>query len=763
MVFETSAENKQDGESDIVKVTVRSIMGTSITTSWSRPEYQFDFYKLEMTEDKLDANGRTYRANLGSCGISKYARNETVTSCGDFEGCTHVNLEIFAYSHGLPDHARLVSGVEGIFVPGQDPDPPSNLTMVQISPATTRLHWEPPVKVHGRFHGYTIKKCEKFTSCERGENMHACSESHTLEEWLDINNYVNSELCVLVTARARCGSQTLSSRPLVGKLTNISFVVPKVANITLIDVGPDYFTVSWTKPAVSFDYYWVEVLYIGDESDMLTPHRVGSCANGTVVHRSQTQITCDKFKACANVTFTVHAHVETASQLTFPGTTLRGIFLPGKDLPEVRQLKLTEMDKDSITVSWQRPEGCFEGYIVEVAEESSGSGGVGGLSAGSCAGGITVDAEHTSITCRKIEARNVKITIRTQRKGQLEFTSPGVTLNNIVMYKKVLPDVTNFSLTDVGPDSFTVSWARPSSYFDYYWVEVYDNSNGTDISTPHRVGSCAYGNIIHRDQNQITCDKFKACVNASITVHAQSKGPSGLTSPGATLRGIFMPGRVLPDLDNLTLVDIGPDHFTVSWMHPVAQFDYYWLEVYKRDDGSDTITPQRVGSCANGTIVHREQTRITCDMFKPCSNVTITLHTQAKGTSELVSTGATLQGIFMPGKGIPEVVKLKQTAVAKNSVTLSWERPKGCFNDYLVTTSAENTELSSQETSAGTCGNGTIVPANETSVTCDGIRASSVSIMVQTRRLKSDGLISQGVTLQGIAMSKLGTQVCIYL
>ncbi|KAL3201656.1 hypothetical protein MRX96_042904 [Rhipicephalus microplus] len=102
-------------------------------------------------------------------------------------------------------------------------------------------------------------------------------------------------------------------------------VVPKVANVTLIDVGPDFVTVSWTKPAVSFDYYLVEVLYNSNESDMLTPHRVGSCANGTAVHHSQTQITCDKFKACANVTFTVHAHVETASQLTFSGTTLRAL------------------------------------------------------------------------------------------------------------------------------------------------------------------------------------------------------------------------------------------------------------------------------------------------------------------------------------------------------------------------------------------------------------------------------------------------------
>ncbi|KAL3201654.1 hypothetical protein MRX96_042902 [Rhipicephalus microplus] len=98
------------------------------------------------------------------------------------------------------------------------------------------------------------------------------------------------------------------------------------------------------------------------------------------------------------------------------------------------------MDKDSITVSWQRPEGCFDGYIVEVAEENAGSSGVGGLSVGSCAGGISVDAEHTSITCRKIEACSVKITVRTQRKGPHELTSSGVSLHDIVMYKKAFVD-----------------------------------------------------------------------------------------------------------------------------------------------------------------------------------------------------------------------------------------------------------------------------------------------------------------------------------
>nr|XP_037291202.1 uncharacterized protein LOC119187003 [Rhipicephalus microplus] len=128
------------------------------------------------------------------------------------------------------------------------------------------------------------------------------------------------------------------------------------------------------------------------------------------------------------------------------------------------------MDKDSITVSWQRPEGCFDGYIVEVAEENSGSSGGGGLSAGSCAGGITVDAHRTSVTCRKIEACSVKITVRTERKGQLKLTSSGVSLHDIVMYEKDMPEVR--PTLEVAKNKFVLRWNRPAGCFDKYNLEV---------------------------------------------------------------------------------------------------------------------------------------------------------------------------------------------------------------------------------------------------------------------------------------------------
>ncbi|KAL1474421.1 hypothetical protein MTO96_037987 [Rhipicephalus appendiculatus] len=367
--------------------------------------------------------------------------------------------------------------------------------------------------------------------------MNGCSESHTSRTWLNINNYVNSKLCVLVTAKARCGSQTLSSRPLAAELTNLSLVVPEVENLILTDVGPDYFTVSWTKPAVSFDYYWVEVQYISDESDMLAPHRLGSCANGTVVHRSQTQITCDKFKACANVSITVHAQVETASHLTFPGTSLSGVFLPGRDLPEVTKLEVIDMDKDSITVFWQRPGGCFDNYIVEVAEENRGRSGVGGLSAGFCAGGISVDAKQNNITCGKIEACSVRVTVRTHRRGRMEVFSSGVTLHDITMSKKELPEV--LPTLEMADDSFTLWWTRPTGCFDKYNLKVTYSGDWRWGGRNLRMGTCAGTKVLDPDLTNITCTSIPTCSNVSVALRTQRNGPDGRTSRGAALHAHF--------------------------------------------------------------------------------------------------------------------------------------------------------------------------------------------------------------------------------
>nr|XP_037273366.1 tenascin-X-like [Rhipicephalus microplus] len=297
------------------------------------------------------------------------------------------------------------------------------------------------------------------------------------------------------------------------------------------------------------------------------------------------------------------------------------------------------MDKDSITVSWQRPEGCFEGYIVEVAEESSGSSGVGGLSAGSCAGGITVDAEHTSITCRKIEACNVKITIRTHRKGQLEFTSPGVTLNNIVMYKKDLPEVRQLKLTEMDKDSITVSWQRPEGCFDGYIVEVTEENGGSSGVGGLSVGSCADGITVDVQHTSITCTKIEAC-NVKITVRTQRKGPLELTSSGVSLHDIVMYKKDMPEV--LPTIKVANDTFVLRWNQPTGCFDKYNLEVTYEPHEHSIFKTQRIGSCVGTTVLEPDVTNVTCSHLPACVNTSVILRTQRNGPHRRVSRGEAL-------------------------------------------------------------------------------------------------------------------------
>nr|XP_037291365.1 uncharacterized protein LOC119187291 isoform X2 [Rhipicephalus microplus] len=204
------------------------------------------------------------------------------------------------------------------------------------------------------------------------------------------------------------------------------------------------------------------------------------------------------------------------------------------------------MDKDSITVSWQPPEGCFDGYIVEVAPENSGSSGGGGLSVGSCAGGISVDAEHTSITCRKIEACSVKITVRKHRKKHLEFTSPGVTLNNVVMYKKDIPEV--LPTLEVANDTFVLRWNQPPGFFDKYnLVVTYQPYEHSIFKTP-RIGSCVGTTHREPDVTSVTCSNLPACANTSVILRTQRNGPHGRVSRGEAL-SVYSKQGALVDFD----------------------------------------------------------------------------------------------------------------------------------------------------------------------------------------------------------------------
>ncbi|KAL1480816.1 hypothetical protein MTO96_050722, partial [Rhipicephalus appendiculatus] len=100
------------------------------------------------------------------------------------------------------------------------------------------------------------------------------------------------------------------------------------------------------------------------------------------------------------------------------------------------------------------------------------------------------------------------------------------------------PEVTNLQLGAVDADTFALKWEQPGACFDYYTVEV------TDESTYKRsVVTCNNGLVIKPNQTSVTCEQMKTCANVTIRVKTHTRGPPELSSTGAVLRHVFLLGK----------------------------------------------------------------------------------------------------------------------------------------------------------------------------------------------------------------------------
>lgn len=146
---------------------------------------------------------------------------------------------------------------------------------------------------------------------------------------------------------------------------------------------------------------------------------------------------------------------------------------------------------------------------------------------------------------------------------------------------------------------------------------------------------------------------------------------------------------VPPEVANLTLVAVEGDSFTATWERPEGRFDYYWIEVI--DDGGGTAgtnaEPHRVGTCTNGTIIHPDQTQVTCGHIDACSNVSLNVRTHVTGPPGRTSAAVTLPGIFIPGKYPHPPKNITVAPESPSQSRLSWEPPttyNGVLDQYAV-------------------------------------------------------------------------------
>ncbi|KAL1414192.1 hypothetical protein MTO96_007671 [Rhipicephalus appendiculatus] len=445
-----------------------------------------------------------------------------------------------------------------------------------------------------------------------------------------------------------------------------------VWNLNLAAADNHYMTLAWDRPQVNFDYYWLEVTGGNtQEQESTDKRRPNTCGNGTIIHPEQTQVICGPFDACSSVSVTVRTYSRGPPELYSTGITLNDLLMDGQDQTPPTNITMVPESSSRTRLHWSQPQkmfGTLESYTVTICNTLGTCDTPETLS--DCAEHVTTETE-TVFDSKADTSYCVLIATKT-RCGSDKITSRQV---NAEMRTPLfeLPDVSNLTTADVKNGCITLSWQRPQGRFDYYSIEVVEN--GSRIRSQHKLGLCANGTIIRPDKTKLTCGPFEPCTKLSYTMRTHLNGPPERASPGVTVKDIFIPSEVLPDVTNLRLVRVGPNNFTAAWTKPKVNLDYYWIEVIGNSSDGSRLTPGTEGSCVNGSIIHPDQTQVTCSQLQHCSKVDFKVRTHITGPPARTSSGVSLHGILIPASAPPEVTDLKLAGTEGDGFTVSFQAP----------------------------------------------------------------------------------------
>ncbi|KAH7939958.1 hypothetical protein HPB52_019621 [Rhipicephalus sanguineus] len=500
-----------------------------------------------------------------------------------------------------------------------------------------------------------------------------------------------------------------------------------------------YLTVIWDRPHHTFDFYLLDVtVKSGNRSDTGRKPHSGFCANGTVIHAEETQVTCGPFDACSSITVTVRTFSKGPPEHTSVGATLKDVFIGGQGPSEPHSITMVSKTSHTTQILWGPPrgvDGILDVYNVKVCEKTTTCDEQENLT-----GCFESAVSHAWLEFNSTADTSYCVFVSaTARCGEnlLKGTRAAQEIRTPLF---ALPDVKNLNLVAAYNHYVTLAWDQPQVNFDYYWLEVTGgNALGNDSLEKHRPNSCSNGTIIRPEQTQVTCGPFDACSSVSVTVRTYSRGPPELTSMGITLNDLFIDGQVRPEVTNLQLGAADDDIFVLQWERPKTCFDYYTIEVIEQSTyKSSPVT------CNNGSVINPSQMSVTCDQIKTCANVSIRPSSSAEPLTKF---------------DLPDVVNLALLSSTENSITVTWEQPKTRFDYYWITISEQNRgkNATKEQHYMGSCSNGTTIHPSQNRVTCTNINAcTNVTLTVHTQINGPPKRVSKGATMAIIFIAGQG-------
>ncbi|XP_063643614.1 tenascin isoform X8 [Pan troglodytes] len=515
------------------------------------------------------------------------------------------------------------------------------------------------------------------------------------------------EYNVLLTAeKGRHKSKPARVKASTGKTPNLGEVV-------VAEVGWDALKLNWTAPEGAYEYFFIQV----QEADTV------EAAQNLTVPGGLRSTDLPGLKAATHYTITIRGVTQDFS------TTPLSVEVLTEELPQLGDLAVSEVGWDGLRLNWTAADNAYEHFVIQVQEVNKVEAAqnltlpgslravdIPGLEAatpyrvsiyGVIRGYRTPVLSAEASTAKEPEIGNLNVSDITPESFNLSWTATdGIfeTFTIEIIDSNRLLETVEYNISGAERTAH-ISGLPPSTDFIVYLSGLAPSIRTKTISATAttepkpQLGTLIFSNITPKSFNMSRTTQAglfaKIVINVSdahslhesqqFTVSGDAKQAhiTGLVEntgydvsvAGTTLAGdptrpltAFVITEALPLLENLTISDINPYGFTVSWMASENAFDSFLVMVV---DSGKLLDPQEF--TLSGTQRKLELRGLITGIGY---EVMVSGFTQGHQTKPLRAEIVT--------EAEPEVDNLLVSDATPDGFRLSWTADEGVFDNFVL-------------------------------------------------------------------------------
>ncbi|XP_047380789.1 tenascin isoform X2 [Sciurus carolinensis] len=397
--------------------------------------------------------------------------------------------------------------------------------------------------------------------------------------------------------------------------------VPDLGNLTVTEVSWDALRLDWTTPDGTYDQFIIQVQKAGQVEE----------AHNLTIPGSLRSVKIPGLRAGTPYTVTLRGELRGHS------TQPLAVEAITEELPQLGDLVVTEAGWDGLKLNWTAADQAYEHFVIQVQEANKVE----------AAQNLTVPGSLRAVDIPGLKAATpYRVTLYGVIRGH---RTPVLSAEAFTAEE---PEMGNLNVSDITPQSFNLSWTATDGAFETFTIEIID-SNRLLQTAEHNVSGA-----------ERTAHISGLPPSTDFIIYLSGLAPSIRTKTISTTAST----EALPLLENLTISDINPYGFTVSWMASENAFDSFLVTVV---DSGKLLDPQEF--TLSGAQRKLELRGLITGIGY---EVMVSGFTQGHQTKPLRAEITT--------EAEPEVDNLLVSDATPDGFRLSWTADEGIFDSFVL-------------------------------------------------------------------------------